>query len=185
MKGHIPFWGLSKSINAYRIARFGEGWGLPHFFSLTWAESSSELLWSPVIRRPSINFSHFHLLIENHGANSNQMLTKYPWVKWIQVCSSEGQRSFPRADNYKITKIHWRNLKIFFTRTAVPISTKFGSSILGWRLLKYRATPFSKAEIVKIYVRNLKIFLSIPTRPISTKLGTKHPRVMGIQVCSN
>ena len=34
-------------------------------------------------------------------------------------------RPFPRVDNYKIAKIHWQNSKIFFSRTTVPISTKF------------------------------------------------------------
>ena len=86
-----------------------------------------------------VNFSHFHFLLQNHWANFNQY-TKHPWEKGIQVCSNEGHRPFPRGDNYEIVKIHWWNLKIFFSRT---------------------------------------------TGPISTKLGIKHPRVKGIQVCSN
>ena len=28
------------------------------------------------------------------------------------------------VDDYEIVKIHWRNLKIFFSRTTYPISTK-------------------------------------------------------------
>ena len=40
-------------------------------------------------------------------------------------------------------------------------------------------------EIAEIHRRNLKFFFSRTTGPISNKLGTKHPWVMGIQVCSN
>ena len=47
----------------------------------------------------------------------------HPWVKGIQVCSIEGPHPFPRGDNYEIAKIHWQNLKIFFSRTTEPIST--------------------------------------------------------------
>ena len=40
------------------------------------SESPSELFWSPVVRRlvvrPSVNFSHFYLLLQNHKANFNQ-----------------------------------------------------------------------------------------------------------------
>ena len=34
---------------------------------------------------------------------------------------------FPRGDNHEIVKVHRRNLYIFFSRTAGPISTKFGT----------------------------------------------------------
>ena len=39
----------------------------------------------------------------------------------------------------------------------------------------------------RILWNKLFIFLSSPktTKPISTKLGTKHPELMGIQICSN
>ena len=77
--------------------------------------------------RPSVNFSHFHLLLQNHWAIFNQTCTKYPWVKGIQVCSNEGQRPSQRRDNYEITKINWQLLKIFFSRTTGPISTKLGT----------------------------------------------------------
>ena len=36
-------------------------------------------------------------------------------------------RPFPRRDNYEIAKIHGGNLKIFFSRTTGPISTKLGT----------------------------------------------------------
>ena len=47
----------------------------------------------------------------------------HPWVKGIQFSSNEGPRPFPREDNYEIAKIHL-HLKIFFSRTTGPISTK-------------------------------------------------------------
>ena len=48
-------------------------------------------------------------------------------LRWreFQVCLSEWPSPFPRRDSYEIAKIYWRNLKIFFSRTAGPISTKF------------------------------------------------------------
>ena len=49
--------------------------------------------------RPSVNFSYFRLLLQNHWANFNKLGTKHPWVKGIHVCSNEGPRSVPRGDN--------------------------------------------------------------------------------------
>ena len=49
------------------------------------------------------------------------------WLMSTQICSNEGTLPFPRRDNYAKAKIYWRNLKIFFSRTAGPISTKFGT----------------------------------------------------------
>ena len=51
----------------------------------------------------------------------------HPCVMKIQVCSNEGSRPFPRGDNNRISKIHRRNLQIFFSRTTKPISTKLGT----------------------------------------------------------
>ena len=48
--------------------------------------------------------------------------------------------------------------------------------------------PFSRGENfkkVKILCQNLKIFFYKTTGPNSIKLGTKHPRVVGNQVCEN
>ena len=49
------------------------------------------------------------------------------WIKWIQVFSNEGSCPFPRGDNNEIAKIHWWNLKIFFTKSTGPYLTKLGS----------------------------------------------------------
>ena len=58
---------------------------------------------------------------------STKLGTKHPWMKGIQICSNEGPCFFSRGDNYKMVKIHWRNLKIFFSWTTEPISTKLGT----------------------------------------------------------
>ena len=58
-----------------------------------------------------VNFSHFHLLLQNHWPIATKLGTKHPWVKGIQVCSNKGPRFFPRGDYYEIAKIYWRNLK--------------------------------------------------------------------------
>ena len=83
--------------------------------------------------------------------------TNHPCLKGIQVCSYEGPRPFPRGDNCEITKIHWRNFKIFFSRITGPISTKLGTehpwvkdrTSLGegdLSLFKWRATHFLKGK---------------------------------------
>ena len=41
--------------------------------------------------------------------------TKYTWMIEFQVCFNEGPCPFPRGDNNKITKVHSRNLQIFFS----------------------------------------------------------------------
>ena len=79
-----------------------------------------------------VNFHIFIFFSKTAGPISTKLGTKHPWVKGIQVCANEGPRPFPRGDNYKIVKIHWRNIKIFFFRTAGPISTRFAQSI-PWR----------------------------------------------------
>ena len=55
-----------------------------------------------------VNFSHFHLLLQNHWVNFNQTWHKHLWVKGIQVYSNEGPALFQGE-----IKIHWQSLKIF------------------------------------------------------------------------
>ena len=70
-----------------------------------------------------------NLLLQNLVTEpiSTKLGTKHPCVKGIQFCSNEGTRHFPRGDNYKIVKMHLQNLKIVFSRTTRPISTKLGT----------------------------------------------------------
>ena len=48
-------------------------------------------------------------------------------MQWIQICSNEGPRPFPRGDYYEIAKIYLWDLKIFFSRTTGLISIKLGT----------------------------------------------------------
>ena len=68
-----------------------------------------------------------NLLSRSTGPISTKLGTKHPWVSGINICSNEGPCPFPMGDNYEIVKIHWRNLKIFFSRTIGPISTNLGT----------------------------------------------------------
>ena len=49
-------------------------------------------------------YSIFIVFSRTTGLISTKLGTKHPWVKGIQVCSTEGPRPFPRKDNYKIQK---------------------------------------------------------------------------------
>ena len=126
-----------------------------------------------------VNFSHFHLLLQNHRSNFNQ--TWHFLVKGIQVCSNEGPRLFLRGDNYQIAKKQWRNsIIIFFSWTTRPISTKLGtlhSWVKGIQVPSNEGLrPFLKKDnyqIADIHWRNSNIiFVSWSARTISTKLGT-------------
>jgi hypothetical protein len=46
----------------------------------------------------------------------------------IQVYSNERWRPSPRGDNSKSVKIHKKYLKIFFSITTAPISTRLGTN---------------------------------------------------------
>ena len=117
------------SIHIYVIITLHDNIGC----ELTWAESSSELFWSPVLRRQSVRLSVCKLFTfsssspKTTGPISTKLCTKYPWVKGIQVCSNEGPCPFPRGDNYEIVKIHWQCLEISYSRTTGPISIKLGT----------------------------------------------------------
>ena len=98
-------------------------------------------------------------------------------------------RDSPRGDYYEIVKIHWWNLKIFFSRTIEPFSTKLDAKHPWTKGIQVCSNegphPFPRGdycEIAKIHRRNSKIFFSRTTEPISTKLGTKHPWVKMILV---
>ena len=49
-----------------------------------------------------VNFSHFHLLLQNHWANFNQTWHKSSLGDEDLSFLNEGSRPFPRGDNYKI-----------------------------------------------------------------------------------
>ena len=94
---------------------------------------------------------------------STKLGTKHPLVKGSQVCTSEGPSPFQRGDNYEIAKIHLWNIKIFFSKTTWPISTKLGTKhpwVKGICVCSNEGScPFPRGDnysIVKIHWRNLK-----------------------------
>ena len=78
---------------------------------------------------PSIYLSTFHIFIL-FSRTTWPISTKASFGKGNQIDSNEGTCIFPRGDNYEIAIIHRRNLKTFFTRTIMPISTKLGAKHL-------------------------------------------------------
>ena len=50
---------------------------------------------------PSVNFSHFHLLLQNHWANFNQTWHKASLGEGDSSLLSKGPHPFPRRDNYE------------------------------------------------------------------------------------
>ena len=90
----------------------GLSWKLKWAFLIAWYQSFVRL---------SINFPHSHLVLHYHSTDFNQ--TWHKTFKFVQI----RPRPFPRGDNYEIAEIHWRILKIFFSRTLRPISTKLGT----------------------------------------------------------
>jgi hypothetical protein len=126
------------------------------------------------------------------GPISTKLGRKHPWVKDIQNCTNDNDRPFPRGDNSENVKIYRKSLKIFFSRTTGPISTKLDRKHPCMKGIQNCTNdddrPFPRgdnSENVKIYRKSLKIFFSRTTGPISTKLGRKHPWVKGIQNCTN
>ena len=84
-----------------------------------------ELLPSLFVRRPSVNISHFNLLLRNHWGNCNQTLVEWslggpPW-KLCPVIPTSIQDGH-QAKNRK--KGGWNCKKIFSSETTEPISTK-------------------------------------------------------------
>ena len=80
---------------------------------------------SSVVRRPSVNFSHFNQLLWSHWANLNQTLVEWsldgPLPKLCPVIPISNQDGH-QAKNRK--KGGWNLKKIFSSETTEPISTK-------------------------------------------------------------
>jgi hypothetical protein len=79
-------------------------------------------------------------------------------VKGIQVCSNKGPGPLQRGDNNKNVKMGWGHLKIFFSRTTVPILTRLGTNYFWMKGIqdcsKERDSPSPRgdnSERVKIH----------------------------------
>ena len=146
-----------------------------------------------------VNFSHFHLLLQNHWTNFNQSRHKASldevdfWVKGIQVCSSEVPCLFPRGDNNEIAKVNWRNFKNLLIQDMwANFNQTWHNAYLGKGFQDCSnkgPCPCPRVdhyEIVNIHWHNFKkSSLTWTTCPNSCKLSTKHLWVIGIQVCLN
>jgi hypothetical protein len=109
------------------------GWGK---FSclLIWflAHLSWKLKWAfLIVRRLSVcllNIYIFNFFFRTAGPILTRLGTKHPWAKGIQNCTDEGQPPSPRGDNSERVKIHWKLLKIVFSRTSRTISIKLDTN---------------------------------------------------------
>ena len=106
--------------------------------------------------------AHFHgemntltkfknLYFQNLWANFNQMWHKASLGEDNLIYSNAGSRLFPRRDKNEISKICWRNLKIFISRTTGLI-LPFAQSIIVWRGFKfYKYLPFNSQKGYDIF----------------------------------
>jgi hypothetical protein len=49
-------------------------------------------------------------------------------MKGNQVCSNKGPDCLQRRDNHKNVKMGWGHLKIFFSKTTMPILSRLGTN---------------------------------------------------------
>jgi hypothetical protein len=93
-------------------------WLLHSYFSLTWAESSSELFWSLVVHRPSVRLFVWNLYIFYFFYRTTGPIltnTNHPWVEGILNFSNEGGCLSPREDDRKS-----KNTLTFFRKSFSP-----------------------------------------------------------------
>jgi hypothetical protein len=77
--------------------------------------------------------------------------THHVWVKGIQVCSKEGGSLFSRGYNSERLKIHWKFLKIIFSKTNRPKSIKLDKNcpwVKGIQVFfsKKRSCPLQRGD---------------------------------------
>ena len=114
--------------------------------------SSSDQKLSVVVIVVVVNFSYFHLLLQNHWANFNQTWHKASLGEGNSSFSNEGPCPFSRGDNYEMAKIHWHISKIFSSTNTGPISTKFGTNHLwvkGFKIVQMKGSILFKGDIIK------------------------------------
>ena len=94
--------------------------------------------------------------------NLAQSILGWRGIKFVQM---KGHAPFQRGDNSEIVNIHWKLLKIFFSRTSGPISTKLGTEhswVKGIQVCSSQGPCPSprgdNSKIVKLYLKYLKIF---------------------------
>ena len=95
-----------------------------------------------------IHWPNFKIFFWTTGSFSTKLDTKHPWVMGSQFCSNEGLRLFQKGDNKEIGKIHWRILKIYFSRTTGPISTKVDTN---FQVCSSKGPALFQGEIIREY----------------------------------
>jgi hypothetical protein len=116
-----------------------------------------------------------HLKISrNTGSILTRLGTNHPWEEWFQVCSSKADCPSPRGGNSRRVNIHWKILKIFFSRTwswTGQNELNLEQIIFGWREFKFvqiNGQVLLKREIItniKTGLGHLKIFLFRTMKP--------------------
>ena len=132
--------------------------------------AQSILRWREFKRFQTKDKAHFQGEIITNWRNNIDKSSQEPLCKiqpnLAQSTLDEGNSSlfkwrpgpFPRGDNYEIAIIYWQNLKIYFSRTTEPISTKLSTKQPWVRVIQVCSNevsgPFPKEdnyEIAKIY----------------------------------
>jgi hypothetical protein len=129
----------------------------------------------------SVNFYIFDFFSKTTGPILTKLGTNHPWGEGFQVCSNEKDCLSPRGDNSERVKMHWKFLKISFSRTSRPNSIKLDinySWVKGIQVCSNKGPgPLQRGDNhknVKMGWGHLKVFFSRTTGPILTRLGTDH-----------
>ena len=92
-----------------------------------------ELLPSLFVRRPSVNISHFNLLLRNHWANYNQTLVEWsldgPLPKMCPVIPTSNQDGHQAKNRKKGDEIKKKSSPLKLLSQSQP---NFAETILGW-----------------------------------------------------
>ena len=132
--------------------------------------------------RLSVNFYIFDFFFRTTGPILTKLGTNHPWGGGVSSLFKERDYPSPRGDNSKRVKMHWKFLKIFFSRTSWPNSIKLVTNyswVKGIQVCSNKwPGPLQRGDNhknVKMGWGHLKIFFSRITWPISTRLGIDHP----------
>lgn len=97
------------------------------FLKLIWSESSRDLLWSPVIRFPSVNYSHFHVCLTNHWTNFKQNWNNAPFGKGVSSISKWRFTPFYKGSERKMHNTSTKLKKNSSLESLGQFETKFGT----------------------------------------------------------
>ena len=121
---------------------------------------------------PTVNL--FHIFIVFSRTTVSIQTNSAQSILWdSSLFKRKATLVFKTGDNYEKLKKHWRNLKIFFSRTAEPISTQLSINhpwVKGIQVCSNEGSqPFRRGkyyEIVKLHWRNLIFFFFFSKREV-------------------